>query len=87
MDFAALVMASIMDDSASEPSSDVNFYGSIVAGTATGDLLNSFTLLVDALDLVKSFVFTSSCFTLPKDDFVKRVADEAEDDEDTLHFC
>ena len=82
----ASIMASIMDDSVSEPSSDVNFYGSIVTDTANGDLLSSFTLLVDALDLVKSF-FTSSYLTLPKDDFIKRVADEAEDDEDTPKLC
>ena len=75
-----------MDDSVSEPSLDVNFYGSIVTGTATGDLLSSFTLLVDALDLVKSF-FTSRYLTLPKDDFIKRVANEAEDDEDTLRYA
>ena len=90
MDFATLVMASIMtsimDDSASEPFPDVHFYGSIVAATATGDLLSSFNLLVDALDVVKSF-FTSNYRTLPKDDFIKRVANEAEDDENTLRYA
>ena len=33
--------------------SDVNFYGSMVAGTETANLLQSFTVVADALDLVK----------------------------------
>ena len=42
--------------------------------------------MVDALDLVKCF-FTSTYLTLPNDDFMKRVVDETEDDEDILRYA
>ena len=45
------------EQSMSTPS-DVNFYGSMVAGTETANLLQSFTVVSDALDLVKDGLFS-----------------------------
>ena len=57
---------------------------SIFVDKAAGELLSNFTLLINGLNLVKKS-FTSRCLTLPKDHFIKKAADEAEDEEDMLH--
>ena len=73
------------EQSMSTPS-DVNFYGSMVAGTETANLLWSFTVVTDALDLVKD-LFGSSFLSLPKIDFCERIIEEVGDDDEVLRYA
>ena len=73
------------EQSMSTPS-DVNFYGSMVAGTETANLLRSFTVVTDALDLLKD-LFGSSFLSLPKIDFCERIIEEVGDDDEVLCYA
>ena len=66
--------------------SDVNFYGSMVAGTETASLLWSLTVVTDPLDLVKN-LFESSFLSLPKIDFCERIIEEVGDDDEVLRYA
>ena len=66
--------------------SDVDFYGSMVAGTETANLLQILNAVTDALDLLKE-LFGSSCLSLPKIDFCERIIEEAGDDDEVLRYA
>ena len=51
---------------------DINFHGSVIAGTATGDLLRGFNVIREALDLVKA-LFSPTYLLLPRSDFCNKI--------------
>ena len=73
------------EQSMSTPS-DVNLYGSMIAGTESANLLQSFTVVTVALDRAKD-LFGSSFLSLPKINFCERIIEEVGDDEEVLRYA
>ena len=64
---------------------DMNFHGSVIAETATGDLLRGFNVITEALDLVKA-LYSPTYLSLPRSDFCNKIVEEIGDDEEVLRY-
>ena len=64
---------------------DISCHGSVIAGTATDDLLRGFKVITEALDLVKAF-FSPTYLSLPRSDFCNKIVEEIGDDVEVLRY-
>ena len=64
---------------------DMKFHGSVIAGTATGDLLRGFNVITEALDLVKA-LYSPTYLSLPRSDFCNKIVEEIGDYEEVLRY-
>ena len=65
--------------------SDISCHGSVIAGTATDDLLRGFKMITEALDLVKAF-FSLTYLSLPRSDFCNKIVEEIGDNVRVLRY-